>query len=74
MPSRLWASQGWVSPVLLVNGRMAGVWKHEHNGRRVSVEIEPFAKLPRWTRTHIAAEAERLASFLDGDLALKIQH
>jgi hypothetical protein len=53
---------------------MAGVWKHEHNGRRVSVEIEPFAKLPRWTRTHIAAEAERLASFLDGDRALKIQH
>ena len=70
---RIYRQQGWVSPVLLVNGRMAGVWKHEHDGRKVSVEIEPFAKLQRWTRTHIAAEAERLASFLDGDLALKIQ-
>jgi len=67
---RIYRQQGWVSPVLLVNGRMAGVWKHECNGKKVSVEIEPFAKLPRWTRTHIAAEAERLASFLGGDLVL----
>lgn len=31
---RIYRQQGWVSPVLLVNGRMAGVWKHEHNGGR----------------------------------------
>jgi uncharacterized protein YcaQ len=70
---RIYRPQGWVSPVLLVNGHMAGVWKHEHKGRTVSVEIEPFAKLPRWTRTHIAAEAERLAAFVGGDLKLTIQ-
>jgi Winged helix DNA-binding domain len=70
---RIYRLQGWVSPVLLVNGHMAGVWKHEHKGRTVSVEIEPFAKLARWTRTHIAAEAERLASFVGGDLKLKIE-
>lgn len=52
---------------------MAGVWKHEHTGRTLSVEIEPFAKLPRWTHTHIAAEAERLAAFVGGDLKLTIQ-
>jgi hypothetical protein len=65
--------QGWVSPVLLVNGHMAGVWKHEHKGRTLSVEVSPFAKLPRWTRPHIAAEAERLAAFFGGDLKLTIQ-
>jgi Winged helix DNA-binding domain len=70
---RIYRLQGWVSPVLLVNGHMAGVWKHEHKGRTVSVEIEPFAKLPRWTGTHIEAEAERLAAFLGGDLKLTIQ-
>ena len=57
---------------LLVNGHMAGIWKHEHKGRTVSVEISPFAKLPRWTRTQIDAEAERLAAFVGGDLKLKI--
>ena len=70
---RIYRLQGWVSPVLLVNGHMAGVWKHEHKGRTVSVEISPFAKLPRWARTHIAAEAERLAAFLGGDLKLTIE-
>jgi hypothetical protein len=70
---RIYRLQGWVSPVLLVNGHMAGVWKHEHKRRTVSVEIEPFAKLPRWTRTHIAAEAERLAAFVGGDLKLTFQ-
>jgi Winged helix DNA-binding domain len=70
---RIYRLQGWVSPVLLVNGRMAGIWKHELKGRTVLVEIEPFGKLPRWTRTHIAAESERLSEFLGGDLKLKIQ-
>jgi hypothetical protein len=69
---RIYRLQGWVSPVLLVNGHMAGVWKHEHKGRTVSVEISPFAKLPRWTRTPIADEAERFAAFVGGDLKLKI--
>jgi hypothetical protein len=44
---RIYRLQGWGSPVLLVNGHMAGVWEHEHKGRTVSVEIEPLAKLPR---------------------------
>ncbi len=70
---RIYSQQGWVSPVLLVNGRMAGVWKYEHKGRVVSVEVQPFTKLPRWTRAHIAAEAERLAAFVGGDLELDIQ-
>jgi hypothetical protein len=70
---RIYRLQGWVSPVLLVNGHMAGVWKHETKGRTVAVEISPFEKLPRWTRTHIAAEAERLATFIGGDLKLTIE-
>jgi hypothetical protein len=69
---RIYRQQGWVSPVLLVNGRMAGVWSHEQKGRTLRVEVEPFDKLPRWTRTPIAVEAERLADFLGGDLTLKI--
>jgi Winged helix DNA-binding domain len=32
--------QGWLSPVVLVDGRMEGVWRHERRGDRLSVEIE----------------------------------
>jgi uncharacterized protein YcaQ len=69
---RIYRLQGWISPVLLVNGRMAGVWKHERKGPTLSVEVEPFAKLPRWTRPHIEAEAERLAAFVGGELKLSM--
>ena len=68
---RIYRQQGWVSPVLVVNGRMVGVWKYEQKGRTVSVEIDSFARLPRWTRAPIAAEAERLAGFLGADLKLR---
>lgn len=70
---KIYRLQGWVSPVLLVNGAMVGIWKHEQKGGIVSVEVEPFGKLARWTRPHIAAEAERLAAFLGSDLKLSIK-
>jgi uncharacterized protein YcaQ len=67
---RVYRNQGWISPVLLVNGRMEGVWKHERKGRRITVAVEPFGKLPKWARTEVEAEAERLAGFLGGALEL----
>lgn len=67
---RVYRNQGWISPVLLVNGRMEGVWKHERKGKRLTVTIEPFGKLPKWARTGAEAEAERLAGFLGGELEL----
>lgn len=66
--TRIFSAQGWVSPVLLVDGRMAGVWKHVRKGRRLTVEIEPFAGLPAWSRTQLEVEAERLAEFLGCEL------
>jgi hypothetical protein len=67
---RVYRNQGWISPVLLVNGRMDGVWKHERKGKRLVVTIEPFGKLPKWARAGAEAEAERLAAFLGGALEL----
>ncbi len=67
---RVYRNQGWISPVLLVNGRMEGVWKHERKGKRLTVAVEPFGKLPKWARTKVEAEAERLAGFLGGELEL----
>jgi hypothetical protein len=69
---RIYRLQGWVSAVLLVNGRIEGVWKHQRRGRRLDITIDPFRKLPRWTRGPIEAEAERLAAFLGGELQLSV--
>ncbi len=68
--SRVYRPQGWISPVLLVNGRMQGTWRHEMKGSRVEVSIEPFVDVPQWVRRAAEREAERLAGFLGGSLSL----
>lgn len=69
--ARVYRGQGWISPVLLANGRIVEVWRHARKGRRLLVEIEPFGRLPAWARTQVEAEAERLAAFLDCGLELR---
>ena len=59
--------QGWISPVVLVDGRVAGVWSHERQGRRLSVRIEPFRECPRGVRKGITDEADDLGRFLGAD-------
>ena len=68
---RVYRPQGWISPVLLVNGRMEGTWRHEIKGSRVEVVIEPFVKVPVWARRAAGQEAERLAAFLGCTLSLE---
>ena len=68
--ARVYRPQGWISPVLLVNGRMRGVWRHERKGSRLLVTIQPFADPPRWVQRAAEREAERLAGFLGGTLDL----
>ena len=46
-------------PTFLVDGEVAGTWRHEH-GR---ITLEPFGRLGAATRRALDAEAERLAAF-----------
>lgn len=68
---RIYRQQGWVSPVILVNGRIAGVWRHTRTGRRLALELEPFEPLPTWAQRQLASEARRLAKFLDCELSVQ---
>src|SRR5918994_27195 len=65
---RVYRPQGWLSPVLSVDGRMEGLWRHKRKGDRLVVEIEPFTEQPEWVRRAAEEEAERLARFLGGEL------
>jgi hypothetical protein len=69
--ARVYRPQGWLSPVLLVGGRMDGTWRQETKGRRLLVTIEPFTgPPPAWARRAAEAEAERLAALTGGRLEL----
>jgi hypothetical protein len=68
--ARVHRPQGWVSPVLLVDGRIDGVWRHDRKGKRLVVDIEPFARVPKWVVRGAELEAESLSSFMNAPLEL----
>jgi hypothetical protein len=64
---RVFRPQGWISPVLVVDGRIEGVWRHERRGSAVSVSLEPFRPQPPSVPRQVLAEANRLGRFLDAE-------
>ena len=64
--------QGWLSPVVLRDGRMVGVWEHALKRRRAAVSVDAVRRgRDAALRAGVEAEAERLAAFLGGALALR---
>ncbi|HWM11988.1 MAG TPA: winged helix DNA-binding domain-containing protein [Solirubrobacteraceae bacterium] len=47
------------SPTFLVDGRVAGTWKHEKG----AIRLEPFGRLDATARRELRSEADRLAEF-----------
>jgi len=62
---RVYRPQGWLSPVVLVDGRIEGVWSHERKGRRLAVRVQPFHTMLAKIRAQVRVEADDLARFLD---------
>ncbi len=69
---RVYRNQGWISPVILINGEVVGVWSHKLQGKRLLVRIEPFGKLSSAERLGIEQEARRLALFFEEETELLI--
>jgi len=61
---RVFRQAGWISPVVLIDGRAAGVWKHDRRGQQVDVIVDPFQKITASHRKAIEEEADRLGKFL----------
>jgi uncharacterized protein YcaQ len=62
---RVYRNQGWISPVILLNGRVIGAWSCARRGKRWSLEIELFEKLAKIIRNKIEAEAAGVRNFLE---------
>lgn len=62
---RVYRKAGWISPTVLVDGRVEGVWSQEEGGERVRIVVEPFAPLAREVKEGLETEAERLGRFLE---------
>jgi len=61
---RVYRNQGWLSPVVLVNGRIVAIWFLEERAKAFTLDVQPFGALDAKVRRGIAEEAEALAMFL----------
>jgi hypothetical protein len=67
------AAGGWVHPVVVVDGRVAGTWRARRAGGRLEVAVEPFAgRLPEGTGPALEAEAADLGRFLAVEARLDV--
>ena len=67
---RVYRAAGWISPVLLINGRIAGVWSHRQRGKTLHVSVEPFGRLSRSQSAAIESRAANIAEFFESTLTL----
>jgi len=67
---RVSRTAGWISPVLLVDGVIRGVWSHERTGDHVVVEVTPFARVTAATKAAAEGYAQRYGTLLEADVAV----
>ncbi len=69
---QVYKDQGWLAPVVLVDGRVAGTWSYERQPRKLGVDVRMFAAFSRETRTKAKEEAHDLSRFLEApDLMIR---
>ncbi len=61
---RVYRNQGWLSPVVIVGGRIVAVWFLEQRAKTFTVDVRPLARLDTRVRNGIHEEAEALARFV----------
>ena len=55
---------GWISAVVLIDGRVAATWTHTVAKQTLRIAVEPFRPLPAKARPLIRARAEEIAATL----------
>ena len=68
---RVYRTAGWISPVVLVDGYVRGVWTYNRSRTELSVTVDAFGPVAPKVKRGIEVEAERLADLLGGPLALR---
>ena len=62
--ARVSRTAGWISAVVLVDGRVVGTWTHEVVKGSLAITVEPFRKLSPSTLKEVRARAHSIAEAL----------
>ena len=61
---------GWIAPVLVADGRIAGTWRSERTGGRTSIAVRPFEPLLPARRGEVEAVSQSWAGMLGDPVAV----
>jgi hypothetical protein len=71
--SRVSRIAGWISPVVVIDGRVVATWSHAVVKGKLRVAVEPFRRLPPKALLVIRSRARELAATLGvGDVDVKV--
>ncbi|HVN15788.1 MAG TPA: winged helix DNA-binding domain-containing protein [Anaerolineales bacterium] len=70
--ARVYRAQGWIAPVVLVNGRVVAVWEQTRERDCIHIKVKKFGSISRRVVVGIREEAQDLARFL-GASDMKVQ-
>jgi len=70
--TRVYRSQGWIAPIVLLDGKIVAVWDQERKGSRVHLTVEPFGKAPPGLESAVEAEAARLTPFWKAPVTIQL--
>jgi hypothetical protein len=59
---RVSRTSGWISAVVLIEGRVVATWTHQVVKQTLSIAVDPFERIPPKAKPAIRARAEELGS------------
>jgi hypothetical protein len=68
----VYRTAGWVTPLVLVDGRIRGTWEIAGSPRRGVVKLVRWRSWRREATRELEAEVDRVAAFLDRRLAIEV--
>jgi hypothetical protein len=71
---RVYRNQGWISPVVLINGEIAGVWSYKLSPKAAEIQVELFGRVGPRTRIQIKDRAKELADLFQCPLLFSFKN
>jgi hypothetical protein len=62
---RVYRNQGWISPVVLIDGKIGGVWTYKLSRQTIDIEVELFGRISRTAREQIELRAQALGELFE---------
>jgi hypothetical protein len=68
---RVYRPQGWISAIVLVDGRIEGTWEYDSRRSKTVLKVEMFRPPEEMVKREIEVEARRLGEFLWTEVELE---